>query len=71
MRDDDIKSDMLPSRCRCGADARIRYRIPCHWVECKKKCGMKTGFFPDRYEHYDPEARERAVEEWNRMVMRS
>lgn len=57
-----------PLRCKCGADARIRYKTPVFWVECKKKCGMRTGYFPDVCEQYDPESKEKAVREWNRMV---
>ena len=57
-----------PLRCKCGAEARIRYRLPVFWVECRKKCGMKTGFFPDYTEQFDPVAREEAVKAWNRMV---
>ena len=37
------KKTMLP--CKCGADARIRHREPYVWVECKKKCGMYSGYF--------------------------
>lgn len=54
--------------CKCGATARVRYRIPVTWVECKRKCGMKTGFFTDVNEQNDPEAEKRAILEWNRMV---
>lgn len=62
--------EVKPLKCRCGAEARIRYRIPCTWVECKKKCGMKTGYFPDYFEQCDPESRNEAVNVWNRMVQR-
>ena len=68
MKDDNIRSNFIPNKCTCGADARVRYRIPFFWVECKKKCGMKTGFHCDGYEQCDPEAREAAVKDWNRMV---
>lgn len=68
MRDDNMKSNIMPNKCICGSYARIRYRMPVTWVECKKKCGMQTGFFCDGYEMYDPEAREEAVKAWNRMV---
>ena len=54
--------------CKCGAEARIRYKAPYTWVECKKKCGMRTGVFMDWYEFCDPTQRKRAVAEWNRMV---
>ena len=68
MRDDNIKSSIMPDKCICGAEARVRYRMPFFWVECKKKCGMSTGCYCDGYEQYDPEAREQAVKAWNRMV---
>lgn len=57
-----------PVHCRCGAVARIRYRIPVTWVECKKKCGMMTGYYVDGYEQNDLEAKEKAILEWNRMM---
>ena len=63
-----IESKPLP--CKCGACARIRYRIPVTWVECKRKCGMKTGYFADGQEQFDPAARNEAVRAWNRMVQK-
>ena len=54
-------------KCRCGGKPRYRYRIPCHWIECKK-CGMKTGYIKDKREQFDPVSVREAVEEWNRMV---
>ena len=57
---------LLP--CKCGADARIRYRMPFTWVECKKKCGIRTGVFCDGYEQNDPESRRKAVDTWNKIV---
>ena len=60
--------NVKPLPCKCGADARIRYRMPCTWVECKKKCGMRTGWYFDWYEQRDPDAEEEAVKAWNRMV---
>ena len=69
MRDDNVKSIIMPDKCVCGAEARVRYRMPFFWVECKKKCGMKTGCVRDSLEElYDPNAREEAVRIWNRMV---
>ena len=65
---DNLYSDTEPMRCVCGSIARVRYRIPVIWVECKKKCGMKTGYYPDVDIQADPEAIKKAVEEWNRMV---
>ena len=67
-RDDNIYADIIPEKCRCGTEARVRYRIPVFWVECRKKCGMKTGYHCDGAEPYDPEAKNAAVKEWNRMV---
>ena len=54
--------------CKCGSAARIRYRMPYTWVECKKKCGMRTGSFVDGYDQRDLKAERKAVQEWNRMV---
>jgi hypothetical protein len=42
--------------------------MPFTWVECKKKCGMRTGVYCDGYEQCDPEARKEAIEAWNRLV---
>ena len=64
-----MESKPLP--CKCGSAARIRYRMPVTWVECKRKCGMQTGYFSDGYEQFDPEAREEAVKAWNAMVNKS
>jgi hypothetical protein len=64
-------TDLKPVDCICGSSARVRYRIPVTWVECKKKCGMKTGYYIDCNEQCDPEAREAAVAEWNRMVSKN
>ena len=60
------ENKVLP--CKCGAGARIRYRMPFTWVECKKKCGMYTHQYCDGYEQFDPESRKMAIDEWNRMV---
>ena len=60
-----------PLPCKCGSGARIRYRMPVFWVECKRKCGMQTGYFSDWDEQFDPEAREEAVKAWNDMVKKS
>ena len=62
--------EIKPLTCKCGGCARIRYRIPVFWVECRKKCGMKTGYFADGNEPFDPQARDKAVIEWNRMVQK-
>lgn len=61
---------LKPVNCKCGSPARVRYKIPVTWVECKKKCGMKTGFYVDGYEQRDPEAENKAIMEWNRMVFK-
>lgn len=49
----------------CGAPGRVRYRIPVFWVECKKKCGAQTGYFPDWEEQCDPASKEKAINAWN------
>lgn len=59
---------MKAEKCSCGAEARIRYRMPFTWVECKKKCGLRTGVYSDWYEQRDPESEREAIQEWNRMV---
>ena len=55
--------------CKCGSEARVRYKIPYYWVECKRKCGMKTGFYPDKKEVRDPQSEDEAVKAWNRMML--
>ena len=58
-----------PLPCKCGADARVRDKDPYVWVECKKKCGMSSGYIfkwiPDVYH----EAERFAIEQWNKKVM--
>lgn len=61
-------SSSVPSKCTCGADARIRHRDPYVWVECKKKCGMTSGFFI-KYLADDVKAERDAVESWNAFVV--
>ena len=56
---------LLP--CKCGAGARIRYKIPVTWVECRRKCGVHTSYYVDNKEQFDPEARQLAIDEWNRI----
>ena len=51
--------------CSCGAPGRLRYRMPFNWVECKKKCGNRTGSYCDYYEQHDPDAIREAVKDWN------
>lgn len=60
----------LPLACKCGASARIRYKIPVVWVECRKGCGMKTGYHVDKKIPHDPESEAEAIVEWNRIVSR-
>lgn len=45
----------------CKSKARIRHNEPYTWIECKKKCGMKTGFYHDS----DADALYKATKEWN------
>jgi len=56
-----------PLKCKCGAEARVRYRMPFTWVECKKKCGMKTGYYCDAYE----QSKRQAIDDWNRLVKKN
>jgi len=58
----------LPVNCKCGASARIRYKIPVVWVECRRKCGMHTAYYPDEKMVHDPESEEKAIMEWNKMI---
>ena len=52
---------------RCGGAAKIRYRIPFTWVECKK-CHLQSETIPDYgCEQRDPESRAIAIEDWNTM----
>lgn len=60
-------------KCKCGEYPRVRYKIPVHWVECgRKKCPfkMRTGYFTDTIGVYDTIARDRAIEEWNKIVIK-
>lgn len=56
---------VFPTKCKCGADARTRNSGEYVWVECKKKCGMRTGVY--REISVDV-ARLKAVSDWNRLV---
>ena len=58
-----------PNKCRCGASARVRDKNGQWWVECRNKCGMRTGYYTSIYD--DVVARERAVSDWNRMVWKN
>lgn len=54
--------------CKCGAMARYQYRIPLHWVECPM-CNAHTQKYRDAMgEVFDMDARDMAVNEWNRTV---
>ena len=66
-----MSNQIEPLNCNCGAKARVRYNMPYTWVECKKKCGMHTGVYCDGYEQNDPEARRKAIADWNRMVKKN
>jgi hypothetical protein len=68
--DNNLCGDIKAVKCRCGSPARVRYRIPVTWVECKNKCGIKTGFYPDVTEQADPESRNSAIRDWNMMISR-
>ena len=55
--------------CKCGGKARYRYRLPLHWIECRnKRCGVRTRYYPDQDEQFDPKARQLAINEWNSMT---
>ena len=68
MKEDKQYDNRFLNKCVCGSDGRIRYKIPTFWVECKKKCGMRTRYYSDENEQYDSNAKDSAVKEWNRMV---
>ena len=51
---------------RCGKQAKVRYRMPYTWVQCKK-CEMRTGYYVDGYEQQDYESRMQAIAEWNNL----
>lgn len=67
----DQKIMPLPMKCSCGAYPRIRYKVPVVWVECRKKCGMKTGYFPDKTVPHDPESEAEAILAWNKAVLKN
>ena len=54
--------------CKCGAKARVRNKGQYIWVECKNKCGMKTGTYRAYCTSEAYDAEERAIIDWNRMV---
>lgn len=53
-------------KCRCGAKARVRVKNGQWWVECRDKCGFRTGYYTSVYD--DWVAQDRAIADWNRMV---
>lgn len=57
-----LEKELRP--CPCGGKGRYRYRMPCHWIECKK-CGLRTGYYTDWTEQNDPAAKNEAVKAWN------
>ena len=58
-----------PTKCKCGADARVRRKSNTLWIECRnKKCDMRTHYYVDMQEPFDTDAKNRAAEEWNRLV---
>lgn len=61
-----MENKLLP--CKCGATARLRNKEPYIWIECKKKCGVKTGSYRAFCTSEAYEAEEKAIEDWNRMV---
>lgn len=63
-----MQTKATPLPCKCGADARIRYRDPYLWVECKKKCGMKSGYFFIFVSTEKEPCTEEAVRQWNQAV---
>ena len=54
--------------CKCGASARIRHRYPYTWVECKRKCGMSSGFVSDIADNNREDCETFAVELWNKKI---
>ena len=50
----------------CGGTAKVRYKMPYTWVECKR-CGLMGAQISDWYEQRDPESRKAAIEDWNTM----
>lgn len=70
----DYAQTML-SNCKCGALAKYQYRIPLHWVECSRGGLCPFHLHTQAYKDsdgsvFDPEARDYAFDEWNRMVQK-
>jgi len=64
----DNAQDIQPLPCVCGGQPRVMYRQPYHWVECKRKCGMHTGYYPDGFEQNDRLSRLDAIKKWNQLI---
>ena len=62
---------MKLEKCKCGAKARVRYKNPFTWVECEKKCGVRTGVYCDVIGDEDFISRRRAESDWNRLVKKN
>ena len=61
------KETVLIRKCKCGAAHRIRYKEPYIWIECKKKCGMQTGFIRCGGLE-DADTVKKCIDEWNKKV---
>ena len=61
------KETVLIRKCKCGAAHRIRYKEPYIWIECKKKCGMQTGFIRCAGLE-DADTVKKCIDEWNKKV---
>lgn len=49
---------------KCGGAAKVRYKTPVTWVECKK-CHFRSAEYPDWDEQRDPQSRIDAIDDWN------
>ena len=59
-------TQIKPCKCKCGAVARIRYKDPYVWVECKNKCGNKSGYHFVFLSTEIEKAEEQAIASWNK-----
>ena len=55
-----------PVKCKCGASARVRYKEPYVWIECKDKCGNKSGYYFVFLSTEIEKAEKQAIEAWNK-----
>ena len=53
-------------KCKCGGNARIRWKNGCVWIECRK-CSNATRYYADIDIPFDTSAEERARIEWDKM----